>query len=57
MREIISKMPSDLSIYLKSLFRYEKLIFRAKNAVREEGYPEGNLTNKTHFAADRSVLQ
>ena len=47
----------ELSIYLKSLFRCEKLLFRAKNTGVEDGYPEGNLTKLTHFAAEKVVSQ
>lgn len=39
------------------LFRFETLIFRAKNVTVEEGYLEGNPMKQTHFAAERAELE
>lgn len=63
MEKIVAKLVKNsairevLCIYLKFLFRYENLIFQAKNMKAEEGYSESNLTKPEWFAAEKSCLQ
>lgn len=41
------------SAYFQSLFRHEKLIFRAKTVKEEECYSESNVTMPTQFTAEK----